>query len=323
MSQTLQPQEDKIQYRIEVRIITVKNRTMPAIGERVKLQNFNSCIKPLRASARVVPFKEKRTMKTIGKTPTFPHVSEAEMCWSKYLQTPLIEWRGRFKLLRPSVDSNSMITVERKIWRWLPGNWNQYSFIVLPDNKFTRVHCVHVTDHTSIELTMENGHIKLCVPQLHKIVRQVKLHCVTNLIRDKKINSQMMVSPASDRLYLSPQIYHILDLFGPLLIQDTVKKRTRLKAFGVIFGCLAAITDYLDLVDGYGSKEIIMTRRHFVTILGYPAAIHSDGGSATIFHRPVHRLGLLEADQDDASAGGGVYDEILPTKKPWKKRTPR
>ena len=86
-----------------------------------------------------------------------------------------------------------------------------------------------------------------------------------------------------ERLQPAPAFYHTsLDLFGPFLIRDTVKKRTKTKGYGVIFTCVATRAVYLDLVDGYATKDFLVTFRRFVTIRGYPASIHSDMGSQLV-----------------------------------------
>ena len=208
------------------------------------------------------------------------------MLWIKYVQKLLIEWRVRFKRLGPTIDSNGVITVGQRISRWLKDNWNQDSFILLPpDHKFTKlyVQCVHETDHAGVEVTMAKVQRKFWVPGLRKIIKQIKHNCVTCRILEKKLQSQMMGELGPERLQPSPPFHRIsLDLFGPFIIRDTVKKRTRSKAYGVIFNCLATRVVYLDLVDGYGTKEFLVTFRRFVTIRGYPATIHSDRGSQLV-----------------------------------------
>ena len=63
---------------------------------------------------------------------------------------------------------------------------------------------------------------------------------------------QIMGQMPGERLNPSPAFtFTALDLFGPFLVKDTVKKRTKGKAYGVIFNCLTAKAVYSDLIDGY------------------------------------------------------------------------
>lgn len=41
------------------------------------------------------------------------------------------------------------------------------------------------------------------------------------------------------------------------MVKDTVKRRTKRKAYGVIFNCLSTRAVYIDLVEGYGTKEFL------------------------------------------------------------------
>ena len=70
-----------------------------------------------------------------------------------------------------------------------------------------------------------------------------------------------------------------LDLFGPFSIKDSVKKRTKCKAYGVIFNCLSTRAVYLDLIDGYSTESFMDGFRRFISIRGCPRHIYSDCGS--------------------------------------------
>ncbi|XP_061184388.1 uncharacterized protein LOC133192391 [Saccostrea echinata] len=85
------------------------------------------------------------------------------------------------------------------------------------------------------------------------------------------------------RLKPAPAFYFCaVDLFGPLIIRDTVKKGTHGKGYGVLFSCLVSRAVYIDLTEGYDTGSFIMVLRRFVSIRGYPRKMISDTGSQLV-----------------------------------------
>ena len=85
------------------------------------------------------------------------------------------------------------------------------------------------------------------------------------------------------RLKPSPPFYNsALDLFGPFMIKDTVKGRTRKKTYGIIINCLATRAVYVDIVDGHDTDSLLITIRRFVSIRGIPKTMYSDYGSQLV-----------------------------------------
>ena len=73
-----------------------------------------------------------------------------------------------------------------------------------------------------------------------------------------------------------------MDLCGPFLICDNVKRRTRKKVWLVIFNCTVTRAVYIDLTEDYGTDSILQTLRRFISIRGCPGEIQSDQGSQLI-----------------------------------------
>ena len=62
------------------------------------------------------------------------------------------------------------------------------------------------------------------------------MRCVVCRKLRKEVAGQIMGQLPEERLKPSPAFtYTALDLFGPFSIKDSVKKRTKCKAYGVIF----------------------------------------------------------------------------------------
>ena len=112
------------------------------------------------------------------------------------------------------------------------------------------------------------------------MIKSVKEKCVICKRIDKVMMEQQMGQLSDKRLKPSPGFYNtFLDLFGPMLIRDTVKRRSKANVYGVIFTCFISRAVYLDLTEGYDTDSFLSTFRRFASIRGYPHTIHSDMGT--------------------------------------------
>ena len=191
----------------------------------------------------------------------------------------------RFRRLGPQRNSDGLVTVGKRLSEWFGLSWNQNELILLPfGHRYTYLYvlCVHLDDHT-VDGTIARVRTRFWVPKLAKIVRKIKGSCITCRKRDKQRLSQQMGPLPLERLVPSPPFYNCgIDLFGPFLIRDTVKGRSRGKSYGVIFNCLSSRAVYLDIVDGYHTDALLLCIRRFFSIHGYPQKIISDNGSQLI-----------------------------------------
>ena len=86
-----------------------------------------------------------------------------------------------------------------------------------------------------------------------------------------------------ERLRPAPAFFHCaVDIFGPYTIKDAVKRRTKGKAYGIIFNCLYSRAVYLDLAEGYDTRSFILALRRFVSVRGYPSTMRADQGSQLV-----------------------------------------
>ena len=258
------------------------------IGAVINLDNFSSYAKLLRVTARIMQFKTEKTMKAIGKQPTAQQMRNSETLWIKHVQRGILsnDWQNRYRRLGPSINSKGLIVVGQRMSKWLKDNWNQDSFILLlAGHKFTKLYIehVHAVDHAGVDVTLARVQTKFWVPGSRKIIKQIKNRWVICRKIEKKVQTQIMGELEPERLQPFPAFYHTsLDLFGPFIIRDNIKKRARSKAYGIIFNCMATRVVYLDIVDGYGTQDFLVTFRRFVTVRGYPASIRSDNGSQLV-----------------------------------------
>ena len=85
-----------------------------------------------------------------------------------------------------------------------------------------------------------------------------------------------------DRLKPSPFYRTSLDLFGPFLVKDTVKRRTTKKVYGLICNCMSSRAIHLELVEGYDMSNFLLSFKRFISIRGFPGYVYSDNGSQLV-----------------------------------------
>ena len=181
------------------------------------------------------------------------------------------------------LNENGVILVGQRIANWLKNNYNQTSYILLPaEDIFTKllVTSIHNTCHAGIETLLAKIQIKYWIPKVRNLIRAIQIKCVTCRKLRKEAVGQIMGQLPDERLKPSPAFSNTaLDLFGPFSIKDAVKKRTKSKAYGVIFNCLSSRAVYLDLIDGYSTESFVDGFRRFISIRGCPKHIFSYCGS--------------------------------------------
>ena len=69
-----------------------------------------------------------------------------------------------------------------------------------------------------------------------------------------------------------------VDLFGPIWIKDTVKKRSRGKCWGVLFCCTVTSAIHLEISEDYSCDSFLLCLRRFVNLRGIPSRFQSDPG---------------------------------------------
>lgn len=70
-----------------------------------------------------------------------------------------------------------------------------------------------------------------------------------------------------------------VDLFGPYEVRDEVKRRTRLKVWGIIFSCMASRATHADMVSDQSAEGFLITYQQFTALRGHPKKLWSDPGT--------------------------------------------
>lgn len=214
--------------------------------EMIDLCRFSSYNKLIRTVARILSAFKERSLKGVFKEPGGKLVKEAETLLIKVVQRSICDdWKIRYQRLGPEMNENGVILVGQRIANWLKDNWKQDRFVLLPTNhKFTKLYIQHIhnMDHAGIEVTLAKLQSKFWVPSARKLIKSVKEKCVMCRKLDRRVGSQAMGQLPPERLQPAPPFNSIgIDLFGPFFVKDTVKRRTKLKVYGIIFNCLACL----------------------------------------------------------------------------------
>jgi hypothetical protein len=210
----------------------------------------------------------------------------AEDTWIRYLQSQLGDkWPLRYRRLGPWKSKESgLIVVGDRLSEMFKTPWNKSELILLPNNRVTYLYVLqtHKEDHT-VHATVARVRQKFWIPSLNKMVKKIRKKCTKCRELDAVAIKQKMGSLPIDRLLPSPPFYvTYIDLFGPILIRDTVKGRSRGKAYGVLFNCGTTRAVYIDITDKYDTDSFLLVVRRFVTIHGYPSKFIADHGSQIV-----------------------------------------
>ena len=142
---------------------------------------------------------------------------------------------------------------------------------------------VHNEDHSGITKTVAKSRRKFWIVRGRKLASKIRNNCYECRRLDKALAEQLMAPLPDSRLKIAPTFHTTsLDLFGPITICDTVKRRTHKKVWGTIFNCTVTRAVYIDLTEDYSTDSILQTLRRFVAIRGCPGEIQSDQGSQLI-----------------------------------------
>ena len=194
--------------------------------------------------------------------------------------------RGLLKSLQPKIDSDGMIVTQNRAIEGFKLHYGRDRFPILTYRDpfaYLWMLKVHNENHTGVTSTVAKSRRRYWIVRARVLATKIKRSCYRCHIIDKILAEQVMAPLPLDRLKPSPA-WHVtsMDLFGPILIKDSVKQRTKKKVWGVIFNCLAVRAVHLDVTEDYGTDSILQVIRKFMCIRRKPSEILSDQGSQLI-----------------------------------------
>ena len=191
--------------------------------------------------------------------------------------------KGKLKSLGAQLDNDGIIVIGSRALDAMKSHYGANRFPILtytdPLAHIWMQH-VHEEDHSGVTKTVAKSRRMFWVINGRRLAEKIKRSCYRCRLTEMLLAAQKMAPLPKTRTKIAPVFTtSSMDLFGPIEIKDTVKKRTRMKVWGVIFNCTVTRAVYLDVTEDYSTDSILETIRKFISIRGSPSEIISDQGS--------------------------------------------
>ncbi len=148
----------------------------------------------------------------------------------------------------------------------------------------------HDEGHEGVAATLLKMRRKAWVIQGRKIAQKVVENCLfCRKSRARRCKQVMADLPPERATPAAPFEFTTVDLFGPYIVKDDIKKRVSMKVWGVVFSCMASRAIHADLVNTMSTESFLMAYQRFTAIRGHPRKIWSDPGTNFIGAKPVLR----------------------------------
>ena len=250
----------------------------------LQLRNFKGFRFMINVLCRCKQAFKRKTFLAIRETPNPNDMAEVEELVIKLVQKQLPkDWERQYAKLGVFMNDSGVICVGQRIPQWMKKDYDKQQFVLLPTtHPVTQniVEEVHNRGHLGVDACIAKLQCKFWVPGARKLIRTVRSKCSTCRKADKRLAGQVMGMLPPERIHPTPPFMHTaLDIFGPIMVRDTVKKRSKGKAYGVIFNCFVTRAIHIELMDGYDTTAFLHAFRRFSAVRGYPSYVYSDLGS--------------------------------------------
>lgn len=115
----------------------------------------------------------------------------------------------------------------------------------------------------------------------------------------------------------SPFQFISVDLFGPYLVRDNVRKRTSNKVWGIVFCCMVSRAIHVKLASSMSTESFLLAYQRFTSVKGHPLKVWSDPGTNFIGARSVME-DLYAFLRSQETAGLEEYAAQKGTNWTWK-----
>ena len=250
----------------------------------VDIKKFRSFSFLMGVTARIYSIFERKSFAI--KEVTTSSLKKAERYWiqqsMEQYTKPALE-KGRLLSLRPQVNEEGVIALASRAVEGLKLHYNADSFPILTEKDPLAVlwmREVHEEEHSGATKTAAKSRRKFWIIRGRKLATKIRYSCYDCRRLDKKLASQLMSPLPLFRQGVSP-VFNVtsIDLFGPFQVKDMVKKRTKMKVWGLIATCASTRAIHIDVADGYSTDAVLQSLRKFVALRGCPSKIISDPGS--------------------------------------------
>jgi hypothetical protein len=170
----------------------------------------------------------------------------------------------------------------------------------------------HKIGHNGVDRTLQRSRNIAWIIQGKKLAKSISFNCCTCKRRNAKLENQRMAPLPEFRLKPAPPFHttHV-DLFGPILIKDSVKKRVSSKVWGVLFCCSVTTAIHLEVTENYSTDSFIQALKRFMNLRNTPATIISDPGTQLM--SAAKKLGNWDWTKIKETGRGEVEWKFIPT----------
>ncbi len=146
----------------------------------------------------------------------------------------------------------------------------------------------HEANHEEIAGTLLRMRKKAWVVKGRRLAKKVVDSCVIcRKARVRKCRQIMGNLPTERSEPARPFEFVTVDLFGPYEVKDQVKKKVRLKVWGVVFCCMASRAIHADIVGDQSAEGFLLAYKRFTALRGHPRKVWSDPGKNFVGAKPA------------------------------------
>lgn len=171
----------------------------------------------------------------------------------------------------------------------------------------------HKANHEGVAGTLLRMRKKAWVIKGRRLAKKMVDSCVICRKNKAKQCQQIMADLPLERTGpATPFEFTTMDLFGPYEVKDEVKKRTRLKVWGIVFCCMASRAIHTEVVSDMSSEGFLLAYKRFTALRGHPRKLWSDPGTNFVGAKPaLEKLykfldQLNKSELEDAAARHGT-----------------
>ncbi len=170
----------------------------------------------------------------------------------------------------------------------------------------------HAARHAGVARTVLEVRKRAWVTDAAAVAKGIVADCMRCRRERAKEEVQVMAPLPPSRTEPAPAFRRIaVDLFGPVVVVDAVKRRTKREAYGLLAVCLASTAVHLELCGNYSADAVVLALRRMFALRGTPAEILSDPGTQML--AAGRAVALWEcAPVAELSAKGGIIWRAIP-----------
>lgn len=325
-----EPVIDDLPEQVRV-VMSLDGEKEETLSDRIDLDRFSKYWRLVRTTARVLAMYKrspKLSLYNASNDLNSNDIGKAENFWfleaQKSMKAKLL--KGDFNRLCPTTNEDGIVVVGGRAEKWFRHRFDKETLVLLPyQHRFTKLYAeqMHIDGgHLAEAATISKIRSRVWIPRIRHMVNRITTHCVTCRKKNKKLEEQRMSTLPLERLKpCPPWSYTSLDFIGPWEVRGEVNKRSRGKAYGVLFNCITCRAVYLDIAADYSTEGFLLALRRFVSLRGYPSIIYSDPGSQLEAASKELKNAIKGLNKEEIKAFGqnkGLDWKFSPADGPWQ-----